>query len=554
MSASFDLIDPMAYPEPVTLQQVSLKLPDGRELFANLSHVFEARRTGVVGRNGVGKSALAELIAGRLQPTSGQIRRPSVHYVSQQLDTTRFRTVNELAQLDALLAAIARIEAGSYAEADFAAVGERWDAAQRFEASLAEAGLAHVRADTPTAVLSGGEATRVALIGALMSDADVLLLDEPTNHLDHLQRERLYAALSEWPRTLIAIGHDRSLLRRMTSIVELTEQGLRTYGGNYDLYAAAKATEQAAAVAQLEHLRTTRRRWNDEAREQQERKQQRESRGKRAGRDANQAKILLGRQKQRSEHTRGRIDVLHAARDAALREQVAEARGRVEAEREVLLLPPDANVHASKKVLALDEVFLPYGAAGGRSLTFQLTGPERLGVVGPNGSGKSTLLRLLAGQVQPEAGRCEVAVPAVYLDQHAALLDADSSACDNLLARHPRMPEGEARTRLALIGLDDVHALRAISQLSGGERLKVALACVLYADVPAQLLLLDEPSNHLDLGSLEAVTRMLNQYRGALIVVSHDRSFLEEIGLTRLLMCSDAGWRTGTAQDLASLQ
>jgi ATPase subunit of ABC transporter with duplicated ATPase domains len=169
-------------------------------------------------------------------------------------------------------------------------------------------------------------------------------------------------------------------------------------------------------------------------------------------------------------------------------------------------------------------------------------------VSGPNGTGKSTLLKLLAGLMEPVAGCCNVFVKAAYLDQQLATLDADRSILEQLQAVNRSWGASLLRTRLAQLGLNADRILVPSALLSGGERLKGALACVLYADEPARLLLLDEPGNHLDIAAMQALEAMLRQYEGALVVVSHDPVLLANIELTHCLEATGDGWRLQAAQ------
>ncbi|WP_443093061.1 ATP-binding cassette domain-containing protein [Duganella phyllosphaerae] len=194
-------------------------------------------------------------------------------------------------------------------------------------------------------------------------------------------------------------------------------------------------------------------------------------------------------------------------------------------------------------MVELDAVALPFVPAATRHISLTLSAQQRVGVVGSNGCGKSTLLQVLAGRIAPLAGRCQVVAGGVYLDQRLADLDPARTVLEHLLAVNRVVAEGTLRTWLAQLGLDAQKITAPSGALSGGERLKAALACVLYADPPAPLLLLDEPGNHLDLPSLQALETMLRSYRGALLVVSHDDTFLDNLALTDRLDASAHGWR-----------
>lgn len=517
-------------PALLQLDRLSFVLPDGRALFSDLQLSLAPRRIGLVGDNGAGKSVLARLLAGQMPASAGAVRCDgSVHYVAQELEPERYPTVAALAGVTALLAALERIAAGSIDEADYALVGERWDAHARLRQALDAIGLRHVNADTPTASLSGGERQRIALQGAWLSQADWLVLDEPSNHLDAQQRARLVAQMARWPGGLLLVSHDRGLLQHVDDIVELSSQGLRSYGGNYALYAQQREQEQAGFAAALQAEKAGARRAQREAQQQAERQQKRVMRGERDGREGNQSKLLLDARKEKSQDSQGKLRLRAHEAQQARQQRVMDASARCAPDAERLLLAPDSAVPNGKLILELRELVLPYGQA--QPLNLVLSGPRRLAVTGNNGSGKSTLLRVIAGQLMPASGEVRCHARVAWLDQHAGGRDGERSAVQRLQARNSLVPEGELRTRLALLGIAGARATLPSRLLSGGERMKVALAAELYAQAPPQLLLLDEPDNHLDLASLQALEQMLGQYAGALLVVSHDHAFLEAIKL-----------------------
>jgi ATPase subunit of ABC transporter with duplicated ATPase domains len=532
----------------LTLDGVSYLLPDGSALFSDLDERFDRQRTGLVGRNGVGKTVLALILAGHLEPTSGTcVRHGRVHYLSQQISPDRYRSVADLAGVQGVLDALARIEAGSTQPADFDAVGERWDIRQRLQIELALNRLDYLSADTPAARLSGGECARVALIGAFLADADYLILDEPTNHLDRPNRAALLEQLQRWPKGLLLVSHDRALLDRMQRIIELSALGLRSYGGGYSHYMQCKSHERELAVQQLEQRKLERKREEQALREQHERQQRRQAHGHKNARKANQAKILLGRQKERSEASSGKLRAQQAATREQLSQRVREAARQVEEVASLLLHPPACELPLRRHVFVLDQVELPFVPIANRTLSLKMFGGQRIGLIGPNGCGKSTLLKLLAGQLDALAGRCDVLVKASYLDQHVTGLQQDRSVLEQLREVNNGLSEGQLRNRLAQLGLGAEKIVLPSASLSGGERLKAALACALYTDEPEQLLLLDEPSNHLDLASMEALEQMLREYRGAFLVASHDEAFLDNLGLTARLQATAQGWQIDAA-------
>jgi len=527
----------------LSLEGVSYVLPNGDTLFSDLNENFDQRHTGLVGRNGSGKTVLARILAGQLQPTLGRcVRTGTVHYLAQQVSLRPDATVAELAGVQGVLDALRRIEAGGSAQADFDVVGDRWDIEQQFGQALAQQGLTHLHASTPASALSGGEAMRVALIGAQLSDADFLILDEPSNHLDRHSRRALIEWLHRWKRGLLVISHDRQLLGSMDRIVELSSLGLRSYGGNYAFYAQAKAQEQQSAVTELDRARLDRRREEQSMRQQLKRQEKRQAQGTRSGKQANQAKILIDRQKERSEQSMGKLRRQQADTQLELSQRVREAAAQVADDLHIHLYAAPSPGVTQRRVAELDRAELPFVPEATRSISLLVTGQQRIGLLGFNGCGKSTLLKVLAGRIEPMAGVRRVTDRLAYLDQGLDMLDAQRPVLEQLQAVNRTLSEGELRTRLAQLGLDAPKIAMPSGSLSGGERLKAALACVLYADTPPQLLLLDEPSNHLDLPSVQALERLLASYQGALIVASHDQDFLDELRLTDLLVAGAEGW------------
>ncbi len=528
----------------LALESVSYVLPNGRTLFSNLNEQFDQRHSGLVGRNGAGKTVLACLLAGTLQPTAGRIARGgNVHYLSQLVSHRIDATVASLACVKAKLDALERIEAGTTAPEDFEAVGDHWDIRHRLQQELACNGLEHLDASTPASALSGGEAMRVAFIGALLSDADYLILDEPSNHLDRPNRNALIDQLRRWPNGLLVISHDRQLLDSMDRVLDLSSLGLQSYGGNYAFYAQCKTQERQSAEQLLEQSKLERQRQELFMRKQQERQARRTTLGKRNAKEANQAKILLDRQKERSERSTGKLLQQHAAAREELDLRVRCALRQIEDQASITVHASPVIRSLPRQVAELEDVVLPFVSSSMKSINLILTGEQRVGIVGRNGCGKSTLLKLMAGAYQPLGGMCKVAPATVYLDQQLGNLDPNQSVLHQALTANPKEREGDMRMRLAQLGLDAQKVMTPCGLLSGGERMKAALACVLFAEVPAQLLLLDEPSNHLDLPSAQALEAMLRSYKGGLVVVSHDDHFLNGLGLTDRLVATDRGWQ-----------
>lgn len=537
----------------LTLNSVSFALPNGRQLFSSLSASFGTQRTALVGRNGVGKSVLARILAGELAPGSGTVSRTGrIHHLPQNpLDRHPKQSIAALAGLEAALQALERIEQGSCEAQDFELLADRWELRQQFQAQLAQIGLPQLSPETPASQLSGGQAMRVALLGARLAQADFLILDEPSNHLDASSRAALAAELAQWRGGLLLISHDRVLLDAMDCIAELTASAINIYGGSYAFYEQAQRQQAQNAAGELARLKLERSRAELALRTQQERQARKQSRGDKLGKSGNQAKILLDFGKERAQSSSGKLATQHAATHDALNQSVREAAQALQQQTDWQAsavhwhLPELSTSRADRIVAELHDVQLPYMPRLASALTpihLQLRAGQRLAVCGPNGCGKSTLLQVLAGQLPPLQGERRAHIPFALLDQRQSLLRPELSVLQQLQAASPRTPESLQRMRLAQLGLDARHMEQPSSQLSGGERLKAAMACALYRDEPAQLLLLDEPDNHLDLPSLKALEAMLRQYPGTLVIVSHDETLLQALDLTHRLELTAGHW------------
>ncbi|MFW2342036.1 ABC-F family ATP-binding cassette domain-containing protein [Brevundimonas sp.] len=517
----------------MTLSGVTAGTPDGRTLFENLDLSLARERTGIVGRNGTGKSTLLDLIAGDRAPAEGHIAHTgTTARLRQDAGAVPGQTVAAALGVEAAFARLGRILAGEGTADDLS--DPDWTLEARLAEALAAVGLDGLSLDREATTLSGGERTRLELAALDMSGADLILLDEPTNHLDVEGRAQVVERLSRWPGGAVVVSHDRALLRHMDRIVELSPLGSTIYGGNYDLYAERKAAERAAADHDLAMAEGEVARTAADARRRAEGKARRDRVGRKKGMKGDMPKMLRDFRAESAENSSGN-DARLAARQAAEAEQtLIAARERVERIRRMTLPLPQTGLATGRQVLTLRAVTVD-GDNGPRvgPVNLRLTGPERVAITGPNGSGKTTLLDLITGRIMPSAGTVECAVPLALLDQHAGVLRDDETLIEAWQRLNPDGTLNDAQAALARFLFRNVEAHRRVDILSGGERLRAALACVMTGIRPPQLLVLDEPTNHLDLDAIEAVEAALAAWDGALVVVSHDRDFLAAVGIER---------------------
>ncbi|MFL7886719.1 ABC-F family ATP-binding cassette domain-containing protein [Enterobacter pseudoroggenkampii] len=524
------------------LHQVTCQFPTGDTLFGPLNLSLEPSLCALVGRNGSGKTRLLRLLAGLDEPATGHIERFGSHaWVAQQHVISSQTTLAELLGYNAIFAARKRIDSGDYQPDDLALLDGYWDIAERLSEAFINAKLPPFDPDKPAGELSGGERIRALLCGAFTADADFMLLDEPTNHLDRQGRAWFYDQLSRYQGGVLVASHDRELLAQVPRILELSASGLRSYGGNYADYQAQRDAEQQAARAALEHAATERKRTRARMQKEHDDSQRRSAKTLRTVDTLNIASFERVKYKGAAKERIGTWKKQHSEQNEALNAAVNKARERVEDDNPVMFTLPGSQVPEGKQVLVLEDLVLPHVPVP--PLTWRMDGPMRVALKGPNGCGKSTLLKTILGEMTPRSGTCKVSVSCAYLDQHLSRLDLSQSVMTHLNLSHTPLEEGVLRTRLAQLQLGADKVMLPLAALSGGERLKAALACVLWRAEATQLLLLDEPTNHLDLASVQAIEAALAGFPGALMVVSHDEAFLRGLTLTHELVWEEAGWR-----------
>lgn len=524
------------------LHQVTCQFPTGDILFGPLNLTLEPSLCALVGRNGSGKTRLLRMLAGLDEPATGHIERFGSHvYVAQQHAISPQTTVAELLGYDAIFAARKRIDSGDYQPDDLDTLDGHWDVAERLREAFINAKLPPFDPDKPAGELSGGERIRALLCGAFTADSDFLLLDEPTNHLDRQGRAWFYDQLSRFQGGVLVASHDRELLEQVPRILELSPSGLRSYGGNYADYQTQRDAEQQAARAALEHAATERKRTRARMQKEHDDSQRRSAKTLRTVDTLNIASFERVKYKGAAKERIGAWKKQHSDQNAVLNAAVNKARERVEEDNPVMFTLPGSQIPEGKQVLVLEELVLPHVPVP--PITWRMDGPIRVALKGPNGCGKSTLLKTILGEIAPRSGICKVSVSCAYLDQHLSQLDLSQSVMTHLNLSHTPLEEGVLRTRLAQLQLGADKVTLPLAALSGGERLKAALACVLWRAEATQLLLLDEPTNHLDLASVQAIEAALAGFPGALLVVSHDEAFLRGLTLTHEWVWEEAGWR-----------
>ncbi|MGW0823418.1 ABC-F family ATP-binding cassette domain-containing protein [Streptomyces sp. NPDC002845] len=531
----------------VSCTSLSFAWPDGTTVFDDLQIAFGPGRTGLVGVNGSGKSTLLKLIAGELAPAEGTIRvAGEVGHLPQNVTLDTGLRVDEALGIAATRAALHAIEAGDVAEEHFATVGDDWDVEERARATLGELGLGHIDLDRTIGEVSGGESVLLRVASLLLRRPDVLLLDEPTNNLDLYARRRLYDTVASWSGVMIVVSHDRELLDLVDQIADLRSGEVSWYGGNYSAYEETLATEQEAAERMVRVAEADMKKQKRELIESQVKLARRKRYGQKMYEQKREPKIVMGARKRAAQVSAGKHRIMHEEKLAEAKDRLDEAVEAVRDDDEIRVDLPYTAVPPGRTVLTLQDLELRYGARipGG----FDLRGPERIALIGRNGSGKTTLLRTVAGELEPVAGETKAHVPLRFLPQRLDVLDDGLTVAENVARFAPGATNNRVRARLARFLFKGARADQEAATLSGGERFRAALAALMLAEPAPQLLMLDEPTNNLDMASVRQLTTALESYEGALIVASHDMPFLESVGITRWLLLEDGELREITSE------
>ena len=570
----------------VSITHLRYAHPSEPALFIDLSAVFSTPLTGLIGDNGCGKTTLMRLILGDLTPDSGSVVAPErMAHLPQDLGLGSDQTLAELCGISEILQALQAVESGEYSPELYETIGDNWDVEERILAALATYGFtpaALVDRDNPEAIrslftrdmrsFSGGEAVIAALASLMVSDPEFILLDEPTNNLDSAAKAQLFTALEALPCPALIISHDRDLLERMHVIAELhaDRQGLahlRLFEGNYSTYRQALDTEQQAAQRRVSEAKNEVRSAHREWVQAQEIISKNMSR---VWKD-DQPDTILALAKDASRQAAAKLRVLRVGKQEQAQEAYQNAQDQVRIQEKIYAELSQQPLPAGRKVLELSRVdssqvsretftvqqptkvdSLHFSPAEANNESQQgtpaecpehliLSGPEHLHITGANGSGKTTLLNAIAhagdadyrSPVQP-AYRVNYCIKGAYIPQRITL-DPELTLLQSVQRANPGVSEQHLRDQLArlLFRRESVH--HKTGELSGGERFRAAVAQVLLANPVPQLLMLDEPTNNLDISSVDWLVQALEAYTGALIVVSHDEDFCRRIRIDRTL-------------------
>lgn len=521
------------------LNNLGYKLGRHEFLFRAISMSLPHGKIGLVGANGAGKSTLVRLLVEELEPSEGSIERHAkVAYLPQDYRLDLSQDVAEALGVKEKLEALAKVATEGSTPDLKKIIDNEWDLTERVKKALDHVGLATTELETPLEKLSGGQRTKVKIASLLVTNPDYLILDEPTNNLDSAGVKVIEDIVKSWDKGLLIVSHRRGILEHVNYMYDLREGELHAYGGNYTFYREARDHEEELLRKDLSRARESLEHAERKKEVVMNRQEKRNERGKAFAASGSIPRMSAGKRKQRAQKTHSKLYKFHTDRVEQRGDEYQEAKEAVFVHKPIKVDLSATTVPSGKLMLEMEKVSFSYPEKQGVLTDFDLEihGPERVALSGPNGAGKTTLTKLMIGELEPSSGEIRRGTEEMrYLDQHIKLFDNEK----NLLENFMRIWENDAK-QLAADWLSHWHfsgkeMMRYPDELSGGERMRAALAYVLAGDNPPQLLVLDEPTNNLDLETTHQIEDALKSYRGTLVVISHDEVFLENIGVSRTI-------------------
>ena len=564
----------------ISIQQISYIHPDKEVLFSDLNFaISKGQKLGLVGNNGCGKSTLLQIIAGQLSPSSGVIvRLDDLYYIPQHFGQYDSLTIAQALQIERKQQALHAILSGDASNENFVILDDDWNIEERSIAALDLWGLGQFTLSYPMNLLSGGEKTRVFLAGMDIHHPPVILMDEPTNHLDSSGRQRLYDWVEKCRSTLLVVSHDRTLLNLLPEICELEKHQINYYGGNYEFYKEQKTLMQEALQQRIEEKEKALRIARKVARETAERRDKQNVRGEKNHIKKGVPRIVLNALQGKSEKSTSKLNSTHQEKAEKLTDERNQLRSSLSPTATLKTDFNSSSLHTGKILVTAKEINFGYHPNSINShiqmnneanladtgnhpspdsndiqdnsdfkqqlwqtpISFQLKSGDRLRIEGANGSGKTTLLKLITGQFQPQEGNLmRMEFTYVYLNQEYSIIDNRNSILEQAYAFNNRnLPEHEIKTILNRYLFPASEWDKSCRKLSGGEKMRLAFCCLMISNNTPDMFILDEPTNNLDIQSIEIITATIKNYTGTVIVISHDDYFIQEIGIEQRILLS----------------
>jgi ATPase subunit of ABC transporter with duplicated ATPase domains len=527
------------------LQNITYIHPNKDLLFENISMtVNRHEKIALVGNNGTGKSTLLKILSGALKPAAGNIITDvTPYYVPQLFGQFNDYTIAQALGVHDKLSALKQILEGNTAEENFALLDDDWTIEERCAEALNYWKLHLPYLSQKMDTLSGGQKTKVFLAGISIHRPEIVLLDEPSNHLDAGSRDILYDFIRSYTGTMIVVSHDRTLLNLLPEVYELGAKGITVYGGNYDFYAAQKAVEQNALHEDLKSKEKALRKAKETEREAMERQQKLDARGRKQQEKAGLPTISLHTFRNNAERSTARMKEVHADKIGNMAQELNELRKELPGNDKMKIGFDDTGLHIGKILVKATQINYRYGehSLWPEPLSFEILSGDRMALKGNNGSGKTTLIQIILGALSPTSGTIvRAAAKHVYIDQEYTLIDNTLRVYEQVQQFNTgHLQEHELKSRLTHFLFTKADWDKPCAALSGGEKMRLVLCCLTVSSKAPDIIVLDEPTNNLDMQNIDILTAAIRDYKGTVIVVSHDAYFLEQVGVEKTIMLTN---------------
>lgn len=517
------------------LHDITFGFPAGDLLFNSITlTILPHSKSALVGSNGMGKSTLLKIMAKEMEPLQGNINvEGELFYVPQMFGNFNELTIAQCLKIDKKLNALQKITNGEVDEIYFETLNDDWDIEERCRHALQYWKLENLNVNQKLESLSGGQKTKVFLAGIQINHPEIILLDEPTNHLDLEGRNLLYDFIEKSNATIVMVSHDRTLLNLADTIFELSNLGISSYGGNYDFYAEQKAIENEALQNDIHAKERALKKAKEKERETLERKQKLDARGKGKQEKSGVARIMMNTLRNNAEKNSSKLKAVHAEKINNISGDLRDLRSSVRNLDQMKVNFNDSDLHSGKILISVEDMNFRYHDKNlwKENLNLEIRSGDRISIKGSNGSGKTTLIKLLLGDLLPSSGSISRSdFNTIYIDQEYSLLDKTATLYEFVQQFNDHaMPESEVKTLLSRFLFGKETWDKKCDVLSDGERLRLLLCGLSISNKAPDMIILDEPTNNLDLQNVEILTNSIKDYHGTLVVISHDGVFLEEI-------------------------
>ncbi|SHE80160.1 ATPase components of ABC transporters with duplicated ATPase domains [Pedobacter caeni] len=520
----------------IILQDITYLHPNRDLLYADLNLVINKYdKIALIGNNGAGKSSLLNIMAGNLQVSKGTVKTGSKpYYVPQIFGQFNDYTVAEALQVQDKLKSLKEILDGQLTDENLALLDNDWAIEERCQEAFAHWKLDGLRLDQKMENLSGGQKTKVFLAGIRIHQPEIVLLDEPSNHLDAWSRERLYNDILSARKTFVVVSHDRTLLNHLSVVFELGQHGITVYGGNYDFYTAQKTIAAEALNQALKSKEKALRKAKEVEKDALERQQKLDARGKKKQEKAGVPAIFMNTLRNNAEKSTSKMKGVHAEKIDSISHELGQLRKERSDIDKMKMDFNHSGLHKGKILIDARDLNFGYDSKPlwKEGLSFQVSSGARMAIRGENGSGKTTLIKMILGQLEPQSGRMErsAGVKAIYMDQDYSLINPELKVYEQAEQFNSgALQEHEIKIRLNRFLFTKEDWDKPCRALSGGEKMRLMLCSLTIGNQAPDLIILDEPTNNLDIQNIEILTAAVNEYEGTLLVVSHDAYFLKQI-------------------------